>query len=71
MNGGNCEIGMVGLGVMGRNFALNIAEKGFSVAGYDADRKQVDALNREAEGRPAAGAADLGESSDSCARRLP
>ena len=25
-------IGMVGLGVMGRNLALNIEEKGFSVA---------------------------------------
>ena len=61
MNGGNREIGIVGLGVMGRNLALNIAEKGFSVAGYDVDRKQADALNREAEGRPAAGAADLRE----------
>ena len=61
MNGGSHEIGMIGLGVMGRNLALNIAEKGFSVAGYDVDRKQVEALDREAEGRPAAGAADLRE----------
>ncbi|HUR43619.1 MAG TPA: NADP-dependent phosphogluconate dehydrogenase [Aestuariivirga sp.] len=29
------EIGMVGLGVMGANLALNIAEKGFTVAGND------------------------------------
>jgi 6-phosphogluconate dehydrogenase len=29
-------IGMVGLGVMGRNLVLNIEEKGFSAAGYDA-----------------------------------
>ena len=28
------DIGMVGLGVMGRNFLLNMAEHGFSVAGY-------------------------------------
>jgi len=30
-----CEIGLVGLGVMGQNFALNIADHGFSVAAYD------------------------------------
>ena len=29
------NIGLVGLGVMGRNLALNMAEKGFSVAAYD------------------------------------
>ncbi len=31
------EIGMVGLGVMGRNFVLNMADHGFAVAGYDKD----------------------------------
>jgi 6-phosphogluconate dehydrogenase len=25
----NCEIGMAGLGVMGRNFVLNMADHGF------------------------------------------
>lgn len=29
------EIGMVGLGVMGRNLVLNIADHGYSVSGYD------------------------------------
>jgi 6-phosphogluconate dehydrogenase len=29
------RIGVIGLGVMGRNLALNMAEKGFSVAAYD------------------------------------
>jgi 6-phosphogluconate dehydrogenase len=38
------QIGMVGLGVMGRNLAFNIAEKGFSVAGYDAWPDAVDRL---------------------------
>ena len=28
-----CKIGVVGLGVMGRNLVLNIAEHGFPVAG--------------------------------------
>ena len=30
-------IGMVGLGVMGRNLVLNMADHGFTVAGYDKD----------------------------------
>jgi len=36
------QMGMVGLGVMGQNLALNIEEKGFTVAGYDAWPDQVD-----------------------------
>ena len=30
-----CEIGVVGLGVMGRNLALNLADHGFAVAVYN------------------------------------
>ena len=30
------DIGIIGLGVMGQNLALNIADKGFSVGGWDA-----------------------------------
>ena len=41
------EIGMVGLGVMGRNMLLNMAEHGFPVAGYDKDPSKVDALRQE------------------------
>jgi len=33
--GGNRDMGVIGLGVMGRNLALNMAEKGFSVAACD------------------------------------
>jgi hypothetical protein len=40
------EIGMVGLGVMGRNLLLNMAGHGFPVAGYDKDPGQVDAAWR-------------------------
>ena len=43
------EIGMVGLGVMGRNLLLNMADHGFSVAGYDNDPTKVEALRKEAE----------------------
>jgi 6-phosphogluconate dehydrogenase len=41
------EIGMIGLGVMGRNFLLNLAGHGFPAAGYDKDIKKVEALRSE------------------------
>ncbi len=56
-----CEIGMVGLGVMGRNFALNMADHGFSVAGYDKDTAKIKALGEEAEKRDIRGATDIEE----------
>ncbi len=55
------EIGMVGLGVMGRNLLLNMADHGHSVAGYDKDATKVRALREEAEHRDIRGAASLGE----------
>ncbi len=44
----NYEIGMVGLGVMGRNLVLNMADHGYSVSGYDNDPSQVKELQTEA-----------------------
>ncbi len=38
------EIGMIGLGVMGRNLLYNLADHGFQVAGYDNDLSKVNAL---------------------------
>ncbi|MGD0207538.1 MAG: NADP-dependent phosphogluconate dehydrogenase [Verrucomicrobiota bacterium] len=55
------EIGMVGLGVMGRNLVLNMAEHGFSVAGYDKDAAQVEALRQESKERDVRGAVDIKE----------
>ncbi|MGA9032373.1 MAG: NAD(P)-binding domain-containing protein, partial [Sulfuricaulis sp.] len=55
------EIGMVGLGVMGRNLLLNMADHGNSVAGYDKDAAKVAALRQEAEDRDIRGAADIKE----------
>jgi 6-phosphogluconate dehydrogenase len=55
------EVGMVGLGVMGRNFLLNMADHGYSVAGYDKDPSKVAALQQEAEKRDIRGAADIKE----------
>jgi 6-phosphogluconate dehydrogenase len=53
------ELGMVGLGVMGRNLLLNMAEHGFPVAGYDQDPAKVAALLREGKGLDLFGAGDL------------
>jgi 6-phosphogluconate dehydrogenase len=53
------EIGIVGLGVMGRNFLLNMADHGFPVAGYDKDLTKVEALRNESAGRNIRGATDI------------
>lgn len=39
---------MIGLGVMGRNFLLNVAESGFSCVGYDLDAEKRKSLDDEA-----------------------
>jgi 6-phosphogluconate dehydrogenase len=41
------DLGLIGLGVMGRNFLLNVADHGFAVAGYDLDGDKVDQLHSE------------------------
>ncbi|HVV69334.1 MAG TPA: NADP-dependent phosphogluconate dehydrogenase [Gammaproteobacteria bacterium] len=43
------EIGMVGLGVMGRNLLLNMADHNFFVAGYDIDAEKVTSLVKESQ----------------------
>ena len=55
------DIGMIGLGVMGRNFLLNMADHGFSVAGFDQDPAKIEALRVEGAGRPVRGAGAVGE----------
>jgi 6-phosphogluconate dehydrogenase len=52
---------MVGLGVMGRNLLLNMADHGFPVAGYDKDQAKVEALRKESAKRNICGAADIKE----------
>ena len=41
------DFGLVGLGVMGRNFILNVADHDFKAFGYDLDPEKVDALKTE------------------------
>jgi 6-phosphogluconate dehydrogenase len=55
------EIGMIGLGVMGRNLLLNMADYGFPVAGYDKDPGKVEALQKEASGSDIHAAAGMGD----------
>jgi 6-phosphogluconate dehydrogenase len=40
------DIGLIGLGVMGRNFALNMADHGFTVAGYNRDPVKIELLEK-------------------------
>ena len=51
MTGQKYDIGMIGLGVMGRNLVLNIADHGYSVSGYDKDLSQVTQLQTESGNR--------------------
>ena len=55
------EIGMVGLGVMGRNLLLNMGDNGFAVAGYNRHPDKVEALRREAKGLDVRGADSIEE----------
>ncbi len=48
----NAQFGMVGLGTMGRNFLLNVAEHGFKCVGYDLDAEKRGLLMEEGEGLP-------------------
>jgi len=53
--------GMIGLGTMGRNLLLNMADHGFAVAGYDKSQKQIDLLGQEGKDKPVKGFSDPAE----------
>ncbi|MCO6490242.1 MAG: NADP-dependent phosphogluconate dehydrogenase [Phaeodactylibacter sp.] len=55
------DFGMIGLGVMGRNFLLNVADHGFSAAGLDLDAEKANALDEESAGRPVRGTTNTAE----------
>jgi 6-phosphogluconate dehydrogenase len=54
-----CEIGMIGLGVMGRNLLLNMADHGFTVVGYDKNKDKVDSLHKESQDQSVYGATTI------------
>jgi 6-phosphogluconate dehydrogenase len=59
--GGSKAFGVIGLGVMGRNLALNIARNGFSVAGYDIEPAKVRASRERFAGQDMVVAGSLPE----------
>lgn len=40
-NNNLCDIGFIGLGVMGKNIALNLADNGYKIACFDLDKEKV------------------------------
>ncbi|WP_443939379.1 NADP-dependent phosphogluconate dehydrogenase [Pedobacter sp. MW01-1-1] len=53
------KLGMIGLGTMGRNLLLNMADKGFSVTGYDKDPKMITKLEEEGKNHQLEGFTDI------------
>lgn len=55
----NYTFGMIGLGTMGRNLLLNMADHNFLGAGYDKDADKIALLEKEGAGKPVKGFASL------------
>ena len=41
------EIGLVGLGVMGKNIALNLSDKGVTIKSFNDSMKKLDEIKKE------------------------
>ena len=41
-NSAQCDIGFIGLGVMGKNLTLNLADNGYRIACFDLDKAKID-----------------------------
>ncbi|WP_248926507.1 NADP-dependent phosphogluconate dehydrogenase [Paenibacillus hamazuiensis] len=55
------QIGVIGLAVMGKNLALNIESRGFTVSVYNRSREKTDALLEEAKGKNLVGTYSIEE----------
>jgi len=53
--------GMIGLGTMGRNLLLNMADHDFAVCGYDTDPEKASLLEKEGEAKNVKGFSDIKE----------
>ena len=53
------DIGLVGLGVMGENLALNLERNGFSVSGFDLDAAKRESFGQRTQGLNANAVASL------------
>ena len=68
MNDEKYKLGMVGLGVMGRNLVLNMADHGFAIAGYDMDKGKAAQLNEQGKGKKVRGFDNVEDFVDSLAK---
>lgn len=59
------DIGMIGLAVMGKNLALNIESRGYSVSVYNRSREKTDEMIAEAAGKKIHGTYSIEEFVDS------
>ena len=55
------DIGLIGLGVMGENLALNLARHGFAVTGFDLDAGKRLSFSQRTQGLPAQAADSLAD----------
>ncbi|MDF2964564.1 MAG: 6-phosphogluconate dehydrogenase [Paenibacillus sp.] len=55
------QVGVIGLAVMGKNLALNIESRGFTVSVYNRSREKTDALIEEAKGKNLVGTYSIEE----------
>jgi len=62
------DLGVIGLGVMGRNFALNVADHGYAVAGLDHNKEKAEALEHEGSEKQVRGTTSMEEFIDSLRR---
>ena len=61
----NYSFGMIGLGTMGRNLLLNMADHGFSVTGHDKSEKMLALLEEEGKAHNLKGFAKVEDFIDS------
>ena len=62
MSNQGCDIGVIGLGTMGRNFVLNMADHGFAVAVYNRTAEKTrEFMDQEVGSRPIRAGYDLKE----------
>jgi 6-phosphogluconate dehydrogenase len=57
----NFEFGMIGLGTMGRNMLLNMADHGYAVAGFDKNAEQIGLLEQEGAKKKIKGYTELSD----------
>ena len=62
MQQGTCDIGLIGLAVMGQNLVLNMNDHGYKVAVFNRTVSKVDDfINNEAKGTQVVGAHSIEE----------